>query len=45
MGQQTIAERVENQQTADALSRLGIDYMQGNWIAPPTQLAPAGPLH
>jgi diguanylate cyclase (GGDEF)-like protein/PAS domain S-box-containing protein len=45
MGQQTIAERVENQQTADVLSRLGIDYMQGNWVAPPTQLAPIGTLH
>jgi diguanylate cyclase (GGDEF)-like protein/PAS domain S-box-containing protein len=38
MGKRTIAECVENQATVEALSRIGIDYLQGNWIAYPKEL-------
>jgi diguanylate cyclase (GGDEF)-like protein/PAS domain S-box-containing protein len=42
MGKKTIAEWVENQETANVLSRIGIDYLQGYWIAYPKEL---GSLH
>jgi diguanylate cyclase (GGDEF)-like protein/PAS domain S-box-containing protein len=37
-GKKTIAEWVENAATAEVLSRIGIDYLQGHWIAYPNQL-------
>ncbi|HYD95327.1 MAG TPA: EAL domain-containing protein [Noviherbaspirillum sp.] len=43
MGKKTIALCVEDQATADVLSRIGIDYVQGHWIAPPAALA--GSVH
>ena len=42
MGKQTIAESVESAATLDALRSVGIDYAQGNAIAPPTMFAPPG---
>ncbi|WP_119155097.1 EAL domain-containing protein [Caldimonas tepidiphila] len=41
MGKQTIAEFVASQATLDLLRRLGVDYAQGNWIAPPEALEEA----
>ena len=41
-GKQTIAESVESAATLDALRSVGIDYAQGNAIAPPTIFAPPG---
>ncbi len=37
-GRKTIAEWVENAATAEVLSKIGIDYLQGHWIAYPNQL-------
>lgn len=37
-GKKTIAECVEDQATMDVLSRIGIDYLQGHWIAYPQEL-------
>jgi EAL domain-containing protein (putative c-di-GMP-specific phosphodiesterase class I) len=42
MGKQTIAESVESAATLDALRSVGIDYAQGNAIAPPSMFAPPG---
>jgi EAL domain-containing protein (putative c-di-GMP-specific phosphodiesterase class I) len=42
MGKQTIAESVETAAALDALRSVGIDYAQGNAIAPPTMFAPPG---
>lgn len=39
MGKKTIAQRVEGQETADLLTRIGIDYIQGHWIGRPQELA------
>jgi len=38
MGAETIAQGVEDQATVDALARIGIDYIQGHWIASPVAL-------
>ena len=38
VGQKTIAECVEDQATSDALARIGVDFVQGRWIAPPARL-------
>jgi diguanylate cyclase (GGDEF)-like protein/PAS domain S-box-containing protein len=37
-GKKTIAECVEDQATMEVLSRIGIDYLQGHWIAYPQEL-------
>ena len=42
MGKQTIAESVETAATLEALRSVGVDFAQGNAIAPPTLFAPAG---
>jgi diguanylate cyclase (GGDEF)-like protein/PAS domain S-box-containing protein len=42
MGKQTIAESVETEATLDALRSVGVDYAQGNAIAPPSMFAPPG---
>src|SRR5689334_19243803 len=42
MGKQTIAESVETAAALDALRSVGVDYAQGNAIAPPTLFAPSG---
>ncbi|HXR56657.1 MAG TPA: EAL domain-containing protein [Casimicrobiaceae bacterium] len=42
MGKQTIAESVETQAALDALRSVGVDYAQGNAIAPPSMFAPPG---
>jgi diguanylate cyclase (GGDEF)-like protein/PAS domain S-box-containing protein len=42
MGKQTIAESVETTATLDALRSVGVDYAQGNAIAPPSMFAPPG---
>jgi EAL domain-containing protein (putative c-di-GMP-specific phosphodiesterase class I) len=42
MGKQTIAESVETAATLDALRSVGIDFAQGNAIAPPAMFAPPG---
>ena len=42
MGKQTIAESVESAATLDALRSVGVDYAQGNAIAPPAMFAPPG---
>ena len=42
MGKQTIAESVETAAALDALRSVGVDYAQGNAIAPPTMFAPPG---
>jgi EAL domain-containing protein (putative c-di-GMP-specific phosphodiesterase class I) len=42
MGKQTIAESVETVATLDALRSVGVDYAQGNAIAPPSMFAPPG---
>ena len=39
MGIQTIAEFVESSAVMEALERLGVDFAQGYWIAPPRPLA------
>lgn len=39
MGIQIIAEFVENQETLDALARLGVDYIQGYHVAKPAPLS------
>jgi EAL domain-containing protein (putative c-di-GMP-specific phosphodiesterase class I) len=39
LGQKTIVEFVEDQATVDLLARIGVDYLQGRWIAPPRKLA------
>lgn len=38
MGKKTIAEWVENEAMAEMLTRIGIDYLQGNWIGYPKPL-------
>lgn len=38
LGKKTIAECVENQATMERLASIGIDYLQGNWIAYPHEL-------
>jgi len=38
IGVQTIAEWVENRATLDALKEIGVDYVQGYWIAKPQPL-------
>lgn len=38
LGRKTIVEFVEDQVTAQALSRIGVDYLQGQWIGPPRHL-------
>jgi EAL domain-containing protein (putative c-di-GMP-specific phosphodiesterase class I) len=38
MGLKTIAEWVENRQTLDALTELGVDYAQGYWLCRPQPL-------
>jgi len=42
MGKQTIAESVETTATLEALRSVGVDFAQGNAIAPPTLFAPPG---
>ena len=42
MGKQTIAESVETAAALDALRSVGVDYAQGNAIAPPEMFAPPG---
>ena len=42
MGKQTIAESVETPAMLDALRSVGVDFAQGNAIAPPVVFAPAG---
>src|SRR5689334_6382602 len=42
MGKQTIAESVETAAALDALRSVGVDFAQGNAIAPPALFAPAG---
>ena len=42
MGKQTIAESVESVATLEALRSVGVDFAQGNAIAPPALFAPAG---
>jgi EAL domain-containing protein (putative c-di-GMP-specific phosphodiesterase class I) len=42
MGKQTIAESVETVATLEALRSVGVDFAQGNAIAPPALFAPAG---
>ena len=42
MGKQTIAESVETAATLEALRSVGVDFAQGNAIAPPTLFAPPG---
>jgi hypothetical protein len=42
MGKQTIAESVETAAALDALRSVGIDFAQGNAIAPPSMFAPPG---
>jgi diguanylate cyclase (GGDEF)-like protein/PAS domain S-box-containing protein len=42
MGKQTIAESVETPATLDALRSVGVDFAQGNAIAPPKLFAPPG---
>jgi len=42
MGKQTIAESVETSATLEALRSVGVDFAQGNAIAPPTLFAPSG---
>ena len=45
-GTETIAGWVEDEATATTLSRIGIDYLQGNWISHPKELeSRLGPLH
>jgi diguanylate cyclase (GGDEF)-like protein/PAS domain S-box-containing protein len=39
MGVRTIAEWVENRQTLDALSAIGVDYVQGYLVAEPVPMA------
>jgi diguanylate cyclase (GGDEF)-like protein/PAS domain S-box-containing protein len=39
LGKKTIAQCVEDQETMDILSHIGIDYVQGNWIAHPKEIA------
>lgn len=39
MGKKTIAQCVEDEATKNALSRIGVDYVQGHWIARPRELA------
>jgi len=38
MGKKTIAQCVEDEATANSLSLIGVDYMQGHWIAYPKEL-------
>ena len=38
MGKKTIAQCVEDEATKEALSRIGVDYVQGHWIARPKEL-------
>jgi len=38
MRRKAIAHGVEDVATADALSRIGVDYVQGCWIAYPKEL-------
>lgn len=38
MGGKTIAQCVEDQATVEALARIGVDYVQGHWIASPMEL-------
>lgn len=45
MGKQTIAEWVEDEETADMLSHIGIDYLQGHWIASPRKLSELHSVH
>jgi len=40
MGLRTIAESVEDEETLEALTRIGIDYAQGFFIARPEPLSP-----
>ena len=42
MGKQTIAESVESAATLEALRSVGVDFAQGNAIAPPSLFAPPG---
>jgi len=42
MGKQTIAESVETAATLEALRSVGVDFAQGNAIAPPMLFAPPG---
>src|SRR6476620_3886359 len=42
MGKQTIAESVETAAALDALRSVGVDYAQGNAIAPPAMFSPPG---
>lgn len=39
LGKQTIAEFVEDEETADALTEQGVDYLQGFWIGRPVPVA------
>lgn len=39
MGLKTIAESVEDEATLAMLRRVGVDYVQGEWLHPPTPLA------
>jgi len=43
MGIQTIAEYVENERIVDQLVTIGVDYMQGNYLAQPQPLSTFSP--
>jgi diguanylate cyclase (GGDEF)-like protein/PAS domain S-box-containing protein len=45
MGKQTIAESVETPATLEALRSVGVDFAQGNAIAPPTMFVPPRSRH
>ena len=40
MGKKTVAEFVSGQAGLDALREIGVDFVQGNWIAPPVPFVP-----
>ena len=40
MGKMTVAEFVSGQAGIDALREIGVDFAQGNWIAPPVPFVP-----
>jgi EAL domain-containing protein (putative c-di-GMP-specific phosphodiesterase class I) len=43
MGKKTVAEFVSGQAGMDALREIGVDFGQGNWIAPPVPFLPMNP--
>jgi diguanylate cyclase (GGDEF)-like protein len=44
MGKKTVAEFVNGQDGMDALREMGVDFGQGNWIAPPVPFVPFNTL-